>query len=45
VGFQLLRYGDNWKISRANSVLGNTSALGTPQKTTEEEFQELVDGE
>jgi hypothetical protein len=45
VGFTLLRYGENWKISSANSVLGGTNALGTPQKTTEEEFQELVDGE
>ena len=44
VGFTLLRYGDNWKISSANSALGYTNALGTPQKTTEEEFQELVGG-
>jgi hypothetical protein len=44
VGFTLLRYGDNWKISGATSALGGTSASGAPQKTTEEEFQELVDG-
>jgi hypothetical protein len=44
VGFTLLRYGEDWKISSAASPLGNTSAVGAPQKTTEEEFQELVDG-
>ena len=44
VGFTLLRYGDNWKISSATSALGGTSTLGTPQKTTEEEFQQLISG-
>lgn len=42
VGFMVLRYGDNWKISSANSVLGNTSVSGAPQPITEEEFQELI---
>ncbi len=42
-GFTLLRYGENWKISWAASYLGNTNAMGAPQPTTEEEFQELID--
>jgi len=44
MGFTLLRYGNNWKISSASSVLGNLSPLGTPQITTEEQFQELIGG-
>lgn len=43
-GFRLLRYGDNWKISSVTSALGGTSPLGTPQRTTKQEFQELVNG-
>ena len=42
MGFTLLRYGENWKISGANSPLGNTSAMGTPQEITEEEFEEII---
>lgn len=44
VGFTLLRYGENWKISNASSALGNTNPLGAPQKITEEEFAELIGG-
>ena len=29
LGFTLLRYGDNWKISSQTSPLAGTSALGT----------------
>ncbi|MBN1679777.1 MAG: hypothetical protein JW966_05760, partial [Anaerolineae bacterium] len=42
VGFTLLRYGENWKISNAASLLAGTTSLGVPQITTEEEFQELI---
>lgn len=45
MGFTLLRYGEDWKISGAASMLGNTSPSGAPQKTTEEEFQELITGD
>lgn len=31
-GFQLLRYGDNWKVMDQSSPMGNTSALGVPVK-------------
>ncbi|MBN1202071.1 MAG: hypothetical protein JXJ20_09465 [Anaerolineae bacterium] len=44
VGFTLLRYGEDWKISSAASQLGYTNAVGAPQETTEEEFLELVGG-
>lgn len=44
VGFTLLRYEDDWKISSIQSALGNTSSTGGPVQTTEEEFQELVGG-
>lgn len=43
-GFTLLRYGDNWKISSASSVLAGLSTFGTPQITTEAAFQELIGG-
>ena len=42
LGFTLLRYGDNWKISSQTSPLAGTSALGTPQKTTVEEFESMI---
>jgi len=44
LGFSLLRYGDNWKISNQISNLAGTSALGTPQKTTIEEFESMING-
>ena len=43
VGFTLLRYGNDWKISNLASPLGNTNALGAPQQITEDEFRELID--
>lgn len=42
VGFTLLRYGESWKISNNVSTLGNTSALGVPVPTSEEEFQQMI---
>ena len=45
VGFTLLRYGENWKIQQQSSPLGNTNALGTPQKTTEAEFDSKTSGD
>lgn len=42
VGFALLRYGENWKISNAASAMGSTNALGAPQRTTEAEFEQLI---
>jgi len=44
VGFTLLRYGDNWKISSQDSPLAGTNALGVPQKTTPAEFKKLISG-
>jgi len=44
VGFTLLRYEDDWKISSVNSALGNTSSLGAPVQITEEEFEEAFGG-
>lgn len=41
VGFTLLRYGDNWKISSQTSALANTNALGAPTKTTVDEFDRM----
>lgn len=41
-GFQLLRYGDSWKISRQSSPLGNTEPSGVPISTTEAEFLQLI---
>jgi hypothetical protein len=43
IGFTLLRYGENWKISSQSSVLANTSPIGTAQKTTVEEFESIID--
>jgi hypothetical protein len=45
LGFSLLRYGDNWKISSQTSPLAGTSALGTPQPTTVEEFEKMINGD
>jgi PBP1b-binding outer membrane lipoprotein LpoB len=42
LGFTLLRYGGNWKISSQNSPLASTDALGTPKKTTAEDFENMV---
>lgn len=39
MGFTLLRYGENWKISDPVSALANTSVLGVPEITTVEEFE------
>jgi hypothetical protein len=44
LGFTLLRYGENWKISSPTSALAGTSALGAPQKTTEGDFENLING-
>lgn len=45
IGFTLLRYGENWKIQQQSSPLGNTDALGTPEKTTETEFDSKTSGD
>jgi hypothetical protein len=42
LGFTLLRYGDNWKISSANSPMGNTSSLGLPVKTSAADFEAMT---
>src|SRR5690606_13082527 len=31
VGFTLIRYGDTWRVSSQQSVLGNTTAFGTAE--------------
>ncbi len=42
IGFTLLRYGENWKISSQSSALANTSATGVVQKTTVEDFETMI---
>jgi len=42
LGFTLLRYGENWKISDQISQFAGTNPLGAPQKTTVDEFEILV---
>ena len=41
IGFTLLRYGENWKISSQSSPLANTNVLGTPIKITVEGFDSM----
>jgi hypothetical protein len=45
LGFALLRYGENWKISDQVSQLAGTNILGAPQKTTVEEFEYLINND
>jgi hypothetical protein len=45
LGFTLLRYGDNWKISRQTSPTADISTLGIPEKTTVEEFEQMINRE
>jgi hypothetical protein len=45
LGFTLLRYGESWKISSQSSPLAGTSPLGTPQQTSVEEFENMVNGD
>lgn len=42
MGFTLLRYGENWKVSNQSSAIGNTSPLGTALETTLEEFETMI---
>lgn len=45
VGFTLLRYVDDWKISSQSAALGNTPALGTAVPTTLDEYDRATSGE
>ena len=45
LGFTLLRYDDTWKISSQTSPLAGTSAQGTPQQTSVEEFESMINGD
>ena len=45
IGFTLLRYGENWKISSQSSPLSNTSVLGTPIKITVEDFESMINNQ
>ena len=45
VGFSLLRYGENWKISSQVSPMANTIALGAAQEITVEEFEAMINGD
>lgn len=45
VGFTLLRYGESWKISRQNSAMAGTNALGIAHSTTPEEFETMISGD
>jgi hypothetical protein len=42
LGFTLLQYGENWKISSLSSPIANTSVLGGAGKTTKEEFESMT---
>ena len=44
LGFTLLRYGANWKISSQVSPIGDTNPLGMAKKTTEEGFESVING-
>ena len=44
VGFTLMRYGDDWKVSSQSAPLGNTPALGTAVPTTREEYDRQTSG-
>jgi hypothetical protein len=44
VGFTLLRYGTNWKVSDQVANLAGTSSLGTAEPITVEEFDRLTSG-
>jgi hypothetical protein len=45
VGFTLLRYGDDWKISSQFAALAGTPALGTAVPTTLEDYDSATSGE
>ena len=45
VGFTLLRYGDDWRISSQTSALGNTAAVGTAVPTTRDDYDRETSGE
>jgi hypothetical protein len=40
VGFTLIRYGDAWRVSSQQSVLGNTTAFGTAEPMTRAEYDD-----
>ena len=42
LGFTLLRFGENWKISDQVAPIANTDPLGTPKKTTAEDFENMI---
>ena len=42
VGFTLLRYGENWKISSQTSPMSNISSMGDPEKITVEGFEGMI---
>lgn len=45
LGFTLLRYGENWKISNLTSTRANIMfGTGVLQKTTVEEFESMING-
>ena len=44
LGFTLLRYGDGWRVMYQTSNLAGTSALGTAEPTTPDEFGSLIGG-
>ena len=42
LGFTLLRYGENWKISSQTSRMSNISSMGDPEKITVEAFEGMI---
>ena len=45
IGFTLLRYRENWKISSQSSPLANTNVLGTPIKISADEFDSMINSQ
>ena len=45
VGFTLLRYGADWKVSSQSAALGGTSPQGVAVPTTREEYDRVTAGD
>ena len=42
IGFSLLRYGDQWRISAQNSPIAGTNILGVPTPISPDDFSKMV---
>jgi len=45
IGFTLLRYGEDWKISSQSSPLANTDVLGAPVKISVDDFEGMINSQ